>query len=364
MYSIAADELQQFVTDLVVGMGASDTIGEAVASSLVAADLRGHASHGTMRVAFYRRMIDAGELVPDAVPVIAHDNNGVVVDGQSGYGQVAGRRAVGVLTDAVRDRGVAAVGVRNATHLGRIGEWAERTASHGFLFASFVNTQGGSATVAPPGSADRSLSTNPIAFGIPTFDALPFPIVLDMATSQVANGKIRERLARDEPVPDEWTITDAGDPVRDPEAFLAGEGAALPLGGRTAGYKGYGLAVVAELFAGIVSDGIVAGQRESDWPSNAAAFIGVDPLQFTTQDGVVERVRALARHLRAAERSTAVPLGPGAMPEAGCLPGEPEYRTAMDRLAEGIPVPDRVVTEFRDLAEILGLHGEIPRAFT
>lgn len=350
MVSISPRKLDAFVTDLVTAMGAPSSIAEAVASSLVAADLRGHASHGTMRVPFYQRMIDAGALIPGATPRVDRESVGIV-DGQSGFGQVAGRRTVEVLTEGVRDHGVAAVGVKNATHLGRIGEWAERTTQHDLLFAAFVNTQGGSATVAPPGTAARKLSTNPIAFGIPTFDALPFPIILDMATSQVANGKIRERLANDEPVPEEWTVTASGDPVTDPAAFLDGTGAALPLGGRTAGYKGFGLAVIAELFAGILSDGVVAGQQTSEWPSNAAAFVALDPFCFTTRDALEARVEALTTHLRGAVRSTAVPLGPGGMPERGCLPGEPEYRVAMDRLADGIPVPDRVVERFTALAD-------------
>lgn len=360
MPRIPPDALDGFVTELLIDLGTPSTLAGTVADSLVGADLRGHNSHGSMRVSRYDRMIADGAIVPDAEPAKELDGPTGIVDGGDGFGQVVGRSGVDAVVDAAADHGVATVGIVNASHLGRVGEWAERAADRGYLFLAFVNTQGGSATVAAPGTVDRRLSTNPIAIGIPTFDALPFPIVLDVATSQVANGKVRDRVAKDQPVPKGWLIGPEGEPLTDGARFLDGEGAALPLGGLLSGYKGFGFGLVAELMAGIVSDGQVMGQRSAEWASNASAFIAIDPRRFTTRSAVEDRVAALAGHIKAAAPSAAVPLLGGAKPEAVALPGEPEYRVAMDRLADGVPLPDRVVEDLVDMADAADREIVVP----
>ena len=360
MPTLSPAQLDGFVTELLIEHGTPRRLAEPVAASLVGADLRGHNSHGAMRVPRYGRMIADGAIVPDVEPTADHDGATGLVDGHDAYGQLVGRVGVETAIEAAEETGLAAIGVRNASHLGRVGEWAERAADQGYLFLAFVNTQGGSATVAAPGTVDRRLSTNPIAVGVPTFDELPFSIVLDAATSQVANGKVRDRVARGEPVPEGWLIGPDGETMTDGARFMNGEGAALPLGGLLSGYKGFGFGIIAELMAGIVSDGLVMGQRSADWASNAAAFIAIDPLSFTTRSAVEARIAALAGHVKSAAPLAAVPVTGGAKPELLALPGEPEYRTAMDRLAEGVPLPDRVVDELVEIAAESDREIEIP----
>jgi uncharacterized oxidoreductase len=356
--------LERFATALVAELGAPESTAERVAASLVGADLGGHTSHGVLRLPLYAEMIDADRLDPKATPTVEReDETSATIVGRDAFGQIVGPEAVDLAAAKASDRGTAAVGVRDATHLGRVGEWAERAVEAGMGFAAFVNVQGGSQTVAPPGSADRRLATNPVAFGVPTFGALEFPLVLDAATSQVAHGKIRERAHADEPLPDDWTVTPSGDPETDATAFEEGSGALLPLGGTTAGYKGFGLAVVTELLAGIAGDAAVAGQRTHNWADNAALFLTFDPTRFTTETGVRDRVTALADHLRSADYSHPIPAGAAAKGEEALLPGEAEYRTAAERREAGIPLPDRVAASLRDLAADQGLADEIPAAF-
>lgn len=355
MPRLDAADLEPFLRDLLTAAEVPESTASAVAESLVAADLRGHGSHGSLRVPLYVDRIRDDGLEPGADPVVSDRTATTAhIDGNGTFGQVVGRQAVDLLTERA-EGGVAAVGIRNAAHLGRVGEWAERVADDGYLFAAFVNTGGAAQTVTPPGSADRRLSTNPVAFGVPTFDATDFPVVLDMATSQVAHGKVRERTATGEDLPPDWTTDADGNPISDPNAFEAGAGAMLPLGGRTSGYKGFGLAVVAELFAGIVGDGPVAGQREPPFPENAAMFLAADPLAFTTRASLEDRLAALAAHLASAERREAVPLGPGASGDRALLPGEPEHRTAEERRTSGVPLADGVATSLGDLADELGV---------
>lgn len=355
MPRLDAADLEPFLRDLLIAADVPEPPASAVAESLVAADLRGHGSHGALRVPLYVDWIRAGGLEPGAEPIVDERTATTAhIDGNGTFGQVVGRRAVDLLIERA-EGGVATVGIRNAAHLGRVGEWVERGAEDGYLFGAFVNTGGAAQTVAPPGSADRRLSTNPVAFGVPTFDATTFPVVLDMATSQVAHGKVRERTATGEDLPPDWTTDADGDPISDPEAFEAGAGAMLPLGGRTSGYEGFGLAVIAELFAKIVGDGSVAGQQNPPFPENAALFLAIDPLAFTTREALEDRLAALAAHLASAERRAAVPLGPGASGDRALLPGEPEHRTAEERQTSGVPLAEGVATSLDDLADELGV---------
>lgn len=355
---VDADRLESFATEVVAAVGAPETAAEEVATSLVAADLRGHGSHGVIRLGLYTVMVEDDAIDPAAEPTVSTDaGQTAIVDGHSTFGQVVGRRAVSAVAERAAEHGVAAVGVRNAAHLGRIGEWTERATEADLVLCAFVNLQGGGPLVAPAGSADRRLATNPLSIGVPTFGGLAFPIVLDMATSQVAHGKISRREATGESIPGAWTTTADGEPVTDPATFNQGEGAMLPLGGREAGYKGFGLAVMAELLAGTLGDTLVAGQFDGRWFDNAAAMLAVDPLAFTTERALADRVADLADHLRSAESAPGVPVGHGARGEETLLPGEPEYRTLQERKEAGIPVPDRVRSSLNELADDLGVEA-------
>jgi uncharacterized oxidoreductase len=361
---VPAEELEPFAREIVRAYGASEEAAGQVAESLVEADLRGHRSHGTIRLPMlYRRMLDEGVIDPAATPEVV-DGTGATaaVDGHQQFGQVTGRVAVDAATDLATDHGVAAVGLRNGAHVGRIGEWAERAAEQGFLFGGWVNTGGLGQLVAPAGSTTPRLATNPITFGTPSFGATEFPIVLDMATSQVAHGKVTKRAVEGEPLPEGWTIGPSGEYVTDSAVFEDGGGAILPLGGLTSGYKGFGLAVMVELFAGMVGDAFVAGQGAEGVVNNAAAFVAVDPDRFSTAEANRARIEALREHLDGAEYPENVPAGDGASGDRALLPGEAEHRTRTEREAEGIPFAAETVALFVDLAEEFGVEG-LPPSF-
>jgi len=357
MTRIPYTELEQFVVQSLETLGAPSTTALHVAESLVEADLRGHHSHGVLRTHIYAQMVREGAIRPQAEPdTDRRSNTTALVDGQSTFGQVVGRAAVETAQSIAGTEGTAVVGIRDATHLGRIGEWAEQAASEGLLFGAFVNHQGGGKTVAPAGSSQRRFGTNPMAFGIPTFEAFPFPIIHDMATSQVAHGKIRERAYSGEPVPDAWTTDANGVPVTDAQAFEDGAGALLPLGGRDSGYKGFGLSIVCELFAGFVGDALTAAEADPKWTSNAGCFICIDPLQFTSIKRVEQRVTLLADYLEETEFSDDVPLGHGARSNRLHLPGEAEYRTREDYIENGVPLPAGVIKSLRKFDPDLDSH--------
>ena len=365
---IGSESLEHFVQQLFVHADAPEESAKQVAHSLVTADIRGHNSHGSRRtpsyVSFMRDELDdkyhidahAQPTIEDEGPVHA------TIDGQFAFGQVVGRTAVDTAIEKATENGLAMVGVRDATHLGRIGEWSERATEAGLIFMAFAGNQGGG-HVAPPGSAERRFGTNPLSFGVPTFDALDFPIVLDMATTQVAAGKIKETTKKqDESIPEEWTVTDSGKPLSNATEYMDGEGALLPLGGNTAGYKGFGLSMITELFATIVGDGLITPQTEYQ-RGNAAMFVAADPTLFTTREEVKAKVSALSEYLRETNYQSHLQTGETAYGDQALLPGEAEYIVSEERRANGIPIPDDEVLALCELAIELGIENQIPQAF-
>ena len=363
---IDADQLEAFSTRLLQASGAPEDAAALVAESLVLSDLRGHHSHGTRRIPSYvsdslQAREDGYGIDPTARPTVESEGpTHALVDGRDGFGQLAGRRAVELAVEKAHENGIAMVGVRDSTHLGRIGEWSERAAERGLLFTAYVYNHG--RVVAPPGSAQRRYSTNPISYGIPTFDALEFPVMLDIATSQVAHGKTGEFAARGDPLPESWTITEDGGSVTDARAFREGAGALLPLGGLVSGYKGFGLAMVAELLGGITGDAPVHGEAETN-RGCAAMFVAVDPTLVTTRAVIEERVLALREYLAETEYSETIPMGPVAYGDEALLPGEPEYLTERAGREHGVPLSEADVAMLCDLAVEHGLEDAIPPAF-
>lgn len=351
MPTVEPATLTAFVEEILVGLGTPPARAAAVTESLVLADLSGHTSHGTRRLqSKYAREVEEGTIDPAAEPVVKREDGlGAVVDGQWAFGQLVGRLAVDTAVELADEHGVGLVGLKRTSHIGRIGEWAERACDADKALVAFVSNPG-SQWVSPPGSAQRRFSTNPISVGVPTYDALEFDIVVDIATSQVAHGKLRERAAAGHDFPPEWVVDESGESIVDSRRFDEDDvGAMLPLGGRVAGYKGFGLSMLSELLAANVSDGTVSGMADVVW-GNHAAFFAVDLDRFTTRERTAERAAALAAYVR--ESDFAADLGPGAaaMGDETLLPGEAEHLTRERHRADGVPVSEADAASLGDLA--------------
>lgn len=217
----------------------------------------------------------------------------------------------------------------------------------------------GSNWVAPPGSTQRRFSTNPVVVGIPTFDALPFPLVLDMDTSQVARSKIRELPIADESLPNEWVVDSSGGTVDDGPTFEDGDGALLPLGGFATGHKGFGLAVMAELLAGIASDGSVSGMDDVLW-GNHAVFYVTDISRWATPESISNYVSTVVRYIRETEYSDSVPLPWATHGERGRVPGEAEHASRLEQREQGLRVPEEDAALLRELAIDQGMKKAVP----
>jgi uncharacterized oxidoreductase len=362
MPRIEPARLEAFLTELAAAVGTPSDQASNLAASLVAADLCGHSSHGSrlLPVKYVPEIVE-GKIVPEATPRILRDDGVFVsVDGRKAFGQVAIRDAIDKGIATAEQHGIGVVTLRNVSHIGRVGEWAERATESGMSTVGFVSNPG-SRWVAPPGSTQRRFSTNPVVVGLPTFDALPFPLVLDVATSQVARGKIRKREMADEPLPDGWAVDESGGSLVDGTAFKDGDGAILPLGGFVTGHKGFGLAAMSELMAGNASDGSVSGMADVTWGNHALFYI-TDIERCTTREALESRVVAFQEYLCDTNYADDISMPSATTGNRTLLPGEAEHRARESRTDAGIPLGDGVATVLRDLAAEHGIDETVPQA--
>ncbi|MFP9191440.1 Ldh family oxidoreductase [Natrialbaceae archaeon A-CW1-1] len=340
--------LERVTSEFLGAMGTPRSSAEMVAASLVRTDARTEGTHGVGLLPLYAEMIADGAIDPEGTPTLKRTGAVVQIDGNRGFGQLAGRKAAAAGVEAAFEHGAAVVTVHDASHLGRLGEIAERTTDAGCCALALSNTGGGAKNVAAHGGTQRTLSTNPVAFGIPTFDALEFDIIVDFATSQVSGSVIREAARAGRELDPAWTTSDDGTPVEDGAAFLAGEGSLLPLGGRDTGHKGYGLAVVAEAL-GALAGAPVVGESEPVWFANAATVVVIDPAQVGSPDLFERRLERMATHIRSSGKNVR-------------LPGEGAYRRAVRSEKRGIPIADHVRRSLGTLAADVDV--ELPAEFT
>jgi LDH2 family malate/lactate/ureidoglycolate dehydrogenase len=325
MPAISAQRLTDLATAIFTAAGATPENAEGVVSSLVDANLAGHDSHGVIRIPFYVKEIQEGRLQPAASPFVVRETaSTAVVDGAATFGQVGSRFAADLAIRKAREAGLAAVAAMRCHHTGRIGEWVERVAAAGMVGMATTSSPRGPYSVVPFGGAKGALGTNPMAWAMPRGGGKP-PILLDFATSAVAQGKLQVARAKGEPVPAGSIINAAGEPTTDVEEFFGG-GFLLPF----AGHKGYALSVVVELLAVGLSGGeqVPPGERAS-----CIVVLAIEPDAFR---GAGE-FDALADSV--ADRLKAIP--PAAGFSEVLVPGEPEARTRAARSRDGIPIPDR-----------------------
>src|SRR5438477_3128411 len=282
MTIVPAARLQDLVGDIVGAAGCSRAEAERIARYLVAANLAGHDSHGVVRVPRYVEMKRDGRVVADQIVAVAVDTPVLaVVDGKFGFGQSVALQAVAIGIEKCKAMGLAAVALRNSGHVGRVGDWAEMAAAADLISIHFVNAAG-SVLVAPFGGVERRFSTAPYCIGVPCAGAEP--VVLDFATSVVAEGKVLvasrggKKLPADALVGQDGSVSDGphlryGDyePGGGPRDYSQGEGAIRAFGE----HKGSGLALVCELLGGALSG--TGATREGRPFANGMLSFYVDP---------------------------------------------------------------------------------------
>jgi LDH2 family malate/lactate/ureidoglycolate dehydrogenase len=340
------------------GMGADDA--RLTATSLVMADLRGVTTHGLVRLPVYVRNLRDGTADPGAQPEVLRESGGTaLVDGQNAMGQVVSARAMELAIAKARQVGVGAVTVRNSNHFGTCAHWALMAAEQGMIGIASTN---GSAAMAPTGGLEMLVGNNPLAIAAPSDE--PYPVVLDMALTVVARGRIRLAQMNGEAIPLGWGLDKQGQPTTDPAAALTGS--LLPVGG----YKGYGLAVMVDLLTAVLSGAALSPELENmgftlnqsdeklvkgplePGVGTGHFFLALDVQQLMPLAEFKRRASAYAAMLHAAPRADGV--------ERIYLPGEIEWRTEQDRRANGIAYEASLVREWQKLGEAEGLPVPAP----
>jgi uncharacterized oxidoreductase len=340
---LTAEQLQSITTKIFDGLGSPHEESAWVAETLVRANLVGHDSHGVVRISQYVNHVRSGEIKPGAQMAVETETPTMaVLNANLGWGQVAARKAMQIAIEKAAQYSLGAVVVQNCPHVGRLGEYVEMAARQQMIGLAVVNSHGGSTAVAPWGGIDSRFTPNPIAFAAPS--GLEVPILMDITTSSLPEGKVRIARHRGQQIPPDCMIDADGNPSTDPAAFYGPPpGALLPLGG-VMGHKGYGLLVMTEIMAGILS-GAGASSEPTETKGNGLFVQAIDIQAFTPVDKFQERVRNLVGFTKTSR------LRPGF--DEILLPGEPEHRSAQKRLREGIQVEDSVWDEIQQAANNL-----------
>jgi uncharacterized oxidoreductase len=348
--TFSADKLTAFTDSL---FGAIDVPAEEatrVARSLVLANLCGHDSHGVIRVMQYADAIKDGRLKPGAPFNIVKQTAAVmVVDGGFGLGQVQAHRLLDRLIPRAEALGLAAGTLKHCGHIGRLGEYAEAAAARKMAFLASVNNHGFARGVAPPGGKATRIGTNPLCVGIPTNGD---PVVLDIGTSVVAEGKVRVAFNKGQQVPAGWLLDPDGKPTTDPGVlYKEPRGSILPLGGSQA-YKGFGIGLVLDMLVGGFSGAPCSNPGAPNLSANAVFFLVLDINQFTGAEHFLREVSGLADNIKSCPKADGV--------QDILVPGDPERRSCALRRQTGIPLDDGTWKQLSTLAERLKV--ELPQA--
>jgi LDH2 family malate/lactate/ureidoglycolate dehydrogenase len=341
---LPADSLRAFCQEVFLSCGMAGEDAAIVADSLVQANLRGVDSHGVARVAIYVKRLKMELVNPRPnVRVVREGAGTLLVDGDNGMGQVVGVRALELGLDKARESGGVSVGVRRSNHYGAGAYYVQRAVARDMVAFAYSNAP---PTMAPWGGVDPYVGTNPYAFGVPAGEHPP--IILDMATSIVARGKIILAAERGEPIPEGWALDKQGNPTTDAREAL--EGSVLPFGGP----KGYAISLMIDIMAGALTGagfgpGINSLYDNFEEPQNVGAFFQlIDIGSFVESATFKARIDRMIEEIKSSRKAAGT--------EEIFLPDEIELRTERERIVSGIPVGAETVAELRGVGRACGVE--------
>jgi uncharacterized oxidoreductase len=340
----SADDLTAAGIRVFTAAGVDEATAAAVMRSLVLCNLMGHDSHGIVRVAQYIKALKTGMIVPDSRPRIVRENDVVIIlDGCRGFGQLVARHAMKLTIDKARVKGVGVGSFTNVHHIGRVGEFVAMASDEGMIGIMFVNGGRPGGMVAPFGSSQGILGTNPMAFSIPAGASPAF--LADFATSTLAEGKVRIARNKGEKLPPGCLIDKHGQASDNPADLY--DGGAITTFGT---YKGYALSLLIEVLGGILSGGETPIFPAYDGMNNGFA-IAIEPDFFRSRP---EFEAAINYFFNAIKNGRPAQGSQGAL-----IPGEPEMLQKSIRAKEGILVDDSTLAELEQVAQQLSVELDL-----
>ncbi|HXN15635.1 MAG TPA: Ldh family oxidoreductase, partial [Usitatibacter sp.] len=322
MERVAQERLSAWALACLEKVGVPPEEAKLVAASLAQTSIWGIDSHGVLRLTHYLRRLTLGSIKPAAVPVVTRTGPATAqVHGQDGLGIVHATLAMELAIEMARDCGVGAVGVGHSSHCGAMGLYSRMAAREHLIGIAMTHS---SSVVVPHGGKEKYFGTNPISIAFPR--RAGEPVCLDMATSQVAWNRVLNARIEGQMLEPGVAVDKDGEPTVDPQQAAA----AIPLGGPSYGYKGYGLAFMIELLCGVMN-GMTFGPyvtpmyEELERPRKIGHFVmALDPARFAGAERLEETVDALVKDLK--RRGEIL------------YPGEPELRAEKERRVGGIPI--------------------------
>lgn len=347
MPNIQADKLRDVVEKLLVAAGTPAEEAEIVARHSIAANLAGHDSHGVIQIPIYIDRIAKGHIVPGApIDIKQESPTTTVIDGNWGFGYVVAERAVKLTIEKAKTQNVAAATIFRQSHIGRVAAYPIMAAREGMIAIMTADSGRSPKHVAPFGGKEPRLGTNPICIAVPA--DLEGPLVVDMATSAVAAGKVKLAQAKGAQIPEGWIVDKDGKPTTDPFDYGKG-GVLLPLGGAE-GHKGYGLSAMVEILSALLPGlgfGIEPTGRHND-----GCFLAVfNTAAFRDLATFKKEVADFAHYLKD------TPPADGF--NEVLYPGEIELRNEKERLASGVEVDDKTWSQLLELGDKFSVRDQL-----
>ncbi|MDV7213526.1 Ldh family oxidoreductase [Azotobacter beijerinckii] len=356
MTKVSAESLRALTAAVLAAWGMPVAAAGETAALIVETDLSGVDSHGVSMLPFYEGLRDAGDWVPDAEPRLVRESPcTALLDGGHGLGHRTAMQAMRLAADKAQRIGLGAVAVSNSNHFGAAGLYARAAAERGLIGLVASTTR--SPMLVPTRASVPVLGTNPLAFAAPARRNRPF--VLDIATTTVAANKVKVYDLQSRDIPAGWVVDEAGRPVtssaramdylfRRPEGGLTALGGVAELGS----HKGYGLGMLAQILAGPLCGAAFAPLRgKDDKPNIGHFFLALDPAAFRGEDAFENELDAIVDALHA------TPAADPALPVL--VAGDPEAQTREARLRDGIPLPDRLQAQLREICRRAGVSHRL-----
>lgn len=336
--NISIENLKQVVMETLAKVGVSEMDAAIILDTIFFANRRGVATHGVGRLPLYVHKIAAGHYNPkNEIEVLTDNAAYALLDAHNGFGQVVAYKATKMAIEKAKKYGIAVVGVRNSNNFGTAGYFGDMAAREGCAAMVFANA---APAIAPTGGVKTIFGTNPLCYAFPG-DGEHDPILLDMATTIAARGKIRLAAKNGEKIPLDWALGPDGQPTDDPNIAL--KGSLLPIGG----YKGYGLSMFVDIFAGMLTGSHYAGEvknlsnMEED-SGNGHLFVVMDTDIFMTADEKRERIAHFYEAVKACGEGGKI-----------FMPGEIEY-IKMNKAQDAVQISSKQLEDVNLVAAEVG----------
>ncbi|MDQ0218166.1 Ldh family oxidoreductase [Peribacillus cavernae] len=345
-YRVSFEKLKSFCTEVLIAAGIPDADAEIISDSLVHANLSGVHSHGVSKLNDYLTRLDNNLVTKEThISVIRESATTAMIDANNGWGQIASQKAVDIAVEKAKEYGSSWVGVNNSNHYGTASYWTAKIASHGMIGISMTNT---SPVMVPFGSKTPTLGTNPVCIAVPS--ASGKPIMLDMATSNQARGKITLAAKNGNPIPNDWAVSIDGHETTDPQEAL--KGSLLPFGGA----KGSGLAIMVDILTGVLTGSLYGSNvprfYDDPFPQNLGhMFAAINIESMMPLDMFLHRMTDKERETRESE--------PAAGFEKVYMPGDLEYLRAEEHRKTGIPLSREIYSELLNTAKRYGVKANL-----